>query len=88
MKDLDRLIQAVDDYYVNSNEDDYIVHCGSGWNVVSEYPSEEKDYICTVREYKETLAKQELIKLIDSVCTDDTTSLANAIIRNGWVKKQ
>ena len=31
--------------------------------------------------------KQELIKLIKSIDSDDATSIANVILRNGWVKK-
>ncbi len=44
-------------------------------------------FVCTVGECKERLQKQELIKLIESACTDDAASIANVIIRNGWVKK-
>ncbi len=87
MDEIDELIESVGGSFVGAPDDfkififDAKYWCGLGKNKTNDR------FICTVAEYKERLVKQQLIKLIESACTNDAASIANVIIRNGWVKK-
>ncbi len=86
MDKIDELIEKFGDLYENKNDDLVIRSLGDLYFLASSI-SFSGDHICTVGEYKERLHKQQLIKLIESACTNDAASIANVIIRNGWVKK-
>ena len=96
MDKIDELIESVGDNFTCFDECRVIYKLGEHYTIgVNRTRVAEK--ICTVGEYKdrlrqkyeykERLQKQQLIKLIESACTDDAASIANVIIRNGWVKK-
>lgn len=90
MDKIDELIEQAGDAYINNKPWWCIVLDVEKENYMTGIGNKETfgdRFICTVGEYKERLHKQQLIKLIESACTDDAASIANVIIRNGWVKK-
>ena len=88
MDKIDVLIESVGDYLcdLSGYSDSLKIYKGVD-GYFTDWHDNPNEFICTVGEYKERLHKQELIKLIESACTDDAASIANVILRNGWAKR-
>ena len=86
MDKIDKLIEQIGEKYKGYSNNFNIISL-NGEYFVAKYGCVAGDYVCSMVEYKERLAKQNMIKLIESACTNDAASIANVIIRNGWVKK-
>ena len=86
MDKIDELIESVGDMYISHGDNINICKDSDGV-YFADWHKNPYEFICTVGEYKERLHKQELIKLIKSIDSDDAVSIANVILRNGWVKR-